>query len=261
MNDQSDLQAWLPAVVDAARAAGDAILAIYATDFDIDAKDDASPVTEADRRGEAIILERLRALTPEIPVIAEEEVAAGRAPDPGNGPFWLVDPLDGTREFVKRNGEFTVNIALVHGGQPVLGVVHVPARDRLYAAAGPGTATLSVDGAPAAPISARTAPPDGLTVLDSRSHRNAEAVAAFLADITVRETVNAGSSLKFCLIAEGLADLYPRFGPTSEWDTAAGHAVVDAAGGTVCEMDGSPLRYRGRPDFLNPFFIVRGAEA
>lgn len=255
-----DPQGWLPHAVEAARAAGAAILDIYETDFDVDAKTDASPVTEADRRGEAIILARLRALTPAIPVIAEEEVAAGRAPDPQGGPFWLVDPLDGTREFVKRNGEFTVNIALVDAGRPVLGVVHIPARDRLYAAAGPGSATLSIDGGPARPIAARRAPEDGLTVLDSRSHRNADAVAAFLADKVVRERIHAGSSLKFCLVAEGVADLYPRFGPTSEWDTAAGHALVDAAGGSVRCRDGSPLLYRGQPDFLNPFFIVRGRE-
>ena len=252
------LSKWLPHIIDAAREAGDAIMAVYRTDFDVDAKGDASPVTEADRRGERIILQHLRQGAPEVPVIAEEEVAAGRVPDVDGGAFWLVDPLDGTREFVKRNGDFTVNIALVENGRPALGIVYVPAQDRLFAGCGRGTAILSEGGDPPRPIAARTPPLDGLTVLDSRSHRNADQLDRFLADLPVRERIHAGSSLKFCLVATGEADIYPRFGPTSEWDTAAGQAVVEAAGGSVRRLDGTPLTYRGRPDFLNPFFVVRG---
>ncbi len=249
----------LPDVAALAMAAGRAIMAIYQTDFAVTAKDDRSPVTAADLAAEALILEGLAQLTPELPVVAEEVAAAGRLPagDPGQwGAFWLVDPLDGTKEFVKRNGEFTVNIALVVDGTPLLGVVHTPVRNWLHQGCGPGTASVVRDGGPARPIAVRPAPAQGLTVVASRSHR-AYGTEQYLASLKIDTVVAAGSSLKFCLGAEGQADLYPRLGPTCEWDTAAGHAVVLAAGGTVKTFDGDPLRY-GKPGFLNPFFVVKG---
>jgi 3'(2'), 5'-bisphosphate nucleotidase len=246
----------LTAIRDAALEAGEAILKIYHGDFDVRAKDDASPVTDADERAEEIILEALARITPEIPVVAEESVSAGRFPTDLGHAFWLVDPLDGTREFVERNDEFTVNIALIREGVPTLGVVYAPVPRHMYGAAGPGDAWLERDNGPRTPISVRAAPNDGLTVVVSRHHMD-RSTEEFLADFKVKERRPAGSSLKFCLVAEGAADLYPRFGPTCEWDTAAGDAVVRGAGGTVTTLDGAPLGY-GRPPFKNPGFVVRG---
>jgi 3'(2'), 5'-bisphosphate nucleotidase len=238
-----------------ARAAGDEILAVYATDFAVRDKDDASPVTEADERAEALILRELAALTPDVPVVSEEAAAAGRVPEAG-ARFWLVDPLDGTKEFVSRNGEFTVNIALVEGGRPVLGVVGVPALGRLYGGA-EGAGAFVEDEAGRREIACRPAPEEGLTIVSSRSHGDAGALEAFLAGRRVAASASAGSSLKFCLVAAGEADLYPRLGRTMEWDTAAGHAVVSAAGGRVSAVDGGELGY-GKPGFENPHFVVSG---
>jgi 3'(2'), 5'-bisphosphate nucleotidase len=238
-----------------ARAAGDEILAVYATDFEVRDKGDASPVTEADERAENLILRELVALTPEIPVVSEEAAAAGRIPEAGPR-FWLVDPLDGTKEFVSRNGEFTVNIALVEDGRPVLGVVGVPALGRLYGGAG-GEGAFVEDEAGRREIACRRAPDEGLTIVSSRSHGDAEALEAFLGGRAVAASVTAGSSLKFCLVASGEADLYPRLGRTMEWDTAAGHAVVSAAGGKVSAVSGGDLGY-GKPGFENPHFVVQG---
>lgn len=226
-----------------------------------DAKADGSPVTLADAKAEQIILPALAVLTPDIPVISEEAAAAGESPDFGDGPFWLVDPLDGTKEYLSRNGEFTVNIALVIDGAPVLGVVFAPALGRLYAgcgAPGPGAAVqwTAVEGTH--DIAVRQPPAAGLTVVGSRSHGEADKTAAFLSRFTVAETISCGSSLKFCQIAAGQADLYPRFGPTCLWDTAAGHAVLNAAGARVETADGQPLTYGPRPKFLNPEFIAYG---
>ncbi|MDH3236635.1 MAG: 3'(2'),5'-bisphosphate nucleotidase CysQ, partial [Alphaproteobacteria bacterium] len=221
--------------------------------------DDYSPVTDADRDADAIIAAGLRALTPDIPVITEEEVADGLAPTRIGTRFWLVDPLDGTREFIHHRDEFTVNIALIDAGAPVLGVVGVPARGILYASDGPGRATMCDDGGAHRPIAARTAPVDGISVTSSRSHANKDELAAFLKDKAVKETIVAGSSLKFCLIAEGKADLYPRFGPTMEWDTAAAHAVLAAAGGHVRTLDGIEFTY-GKPGFRNPHFVASGRD-
>lgn len=243
-------------LVTLALAAGAAIMDVYGAVFAIDTKDDASPVTDADRRAEAVIVAGLRELTPTLPVVAEEEVAAGAVPVVGDGPFWLVDPLDGTKEFIKRNGEFTVNIALVEGGQPTLGVVYAPALDLLYAGIARGTAMMAEGGARRA-ISAVPPPPEGLTVLASRSHADTDALDAFLAAYPVRNRISAGSSLKFCQIAAGNGHLYPRLGPTMEWDTAAGHAVLAAAGGRVTTLDGLDLVY-GKPGFRNPDFLACG---
>ena len=247
----------LPALEAVALLAGDAIMEIYRTGFAVERKDDDSPVTEADRRAEAIILPILAELFPGIPAVAEEEASAGRIPEIGDGPFWLIDPLDGTKEFIKRNGEFTVNIGLVAEGVPRAGVVFAPALSMLWSGAGPGTAgRVGADGV-RHPIQARPIPAQAPVVLGSRSHANAEAMAQFLAPLTDPVIEQAGSSIKFCRIAEGVADYYPRFGPTSEWDTAAGHAVLAAAGGRVEAIGAGMLGY-GKPGFLNPPFVARG---
>jgi 3'(2'), 5'-bisphosphate nucleotidase len=249
----------LESVTEIARRAGGVILQVYATDFAVRGKTDASPVTEADERAEALILEALARLTPDIPVVAEESVAAGQVPDIGNagGRFWLVDPLDGTKEFINRNGEFTVNIALIEDGAPVLGVVLAPALDRLFAGSR-STGAFLEDSASRRAIHCRAVPEIGLTVVASRSHGDAVALDALLAGRKVASLASAGSSLKLCLVAAGEADLYPRLGRTMEWDIAAGHAVLAAAGGSVRQLgDGQPLRY-GKPGFDNPHFIAAG---
>ena len=254
---QSHREQWLQALERIVRAAGDLIMEIYATDFAVAGKGDQSPVTEADERAEKLILPQLQALSPDIPIVAEESVAAGRVPEVGSL-FWLVDPLDGTKEFISRNGEFTVNIALVHEGQPVLGVVFAPALGRLYAGDRDRGAWLE-DAQGRRPIRVRAVPAEGLTVVASRSHGDAAALDAFLAGRKVAALANAGSSLKLCLVAAGEADLYPRLGRTMEWDIAAGHAVLSAAGGSVRDLKGQPLRY-GKPGFDNPHFAAAGMD-
>jgi len=251
----------LPAAIEA----GEAILGFYASGIRVETKEGGSPVTEADRAAEGIILRHLSAIAPEIPVIAEEEAAAGRVPETG-GTFFLVDPLDGTKEFIRRNGEFTVNIALVVDHAPAWGIVTVPVTGEAYfGTVGEGAFAARIeDGAAgaASPIAVRGVPAAGPTVLASRSHRSPE-TNAFIERVKAADIVSAGSSLKFCRIAAGAADLYPRLGPTMEWDTAAGDAVLRAAGGTVVTLDGAPLTYgkRGRAavaDFLNPSFLAAG---
>lgn len=248
----------LEAIVQLARRGAALVMAVYAGDFSVRCKDDASPVTEADERAEALIVAGLRELDPTIAVVAEEMAARGQA-DGAAARFWLVDPLDGTKEFVSRNGEFTVNIALIEGGQPVLGVVAVPARGLLYAGVQGHGAWVEDEARPGLrrAISVRPVPAEGLTVVASRSHGDAPALAAFLAGRPVARCIDAGSSLKLCLLADGLADLYPRLGRTMEWDIAAGHAVLAAAGGALCTLDGAPLRY-GKPGFENPHFVACG---
>ena len=243
----------LEQVMPVARAAGRAIMEVYGTDHAVNSKADQSPVTEADVRAEAIILAALRRLTPEIPIVAEEAVAAGEVPAVSDK-FWLVDPLDGTKEFISRNGEFTVNIALVHQGAPVMGVVFAPALNRLFAGAQVVGAFLE-DATGRRRIHCRSAPPEGLTVVASRSHGDAAALDAFLAGRKVASLVNSGSSLKLCLVAAGEADLYPRLGRTMEWDIAAGHAVLLAAGGRVTDISGRILAY-GKVGFENPHFVA-----
>lgn len=256
--DAAGLARLAEALIPVIREAGRAVMTVYDGDFAVQTKDDHSPVTDADGRAEAIILAALADLTPDIPVAAEESIAEGRIPMVGDEPFWLVDPLDGTKEFIKRNGEFTVNIGLVVDRRPVLGLVLAPAQDVLYLGHGPGTAwRLDADGAAA--IRCRRPGPEGLVVLASRSHGDGGALDAYLRRYPVASRANAGSSLKFCRLAEGAADLYPRLAPTCEWDTAAAHAVLLAAGGRVETEDGAPLGYAKRADFLNPHFIAFGA--
>lgn len=258
--DPEDRAALLAVLRLIAERAGKTVLAYYVEGADIEVrrKDDASPVTDADQAAEDFIVEALARLTPNIPVVAEEAMAAGREPDVAGGRFWLVDPLDGTKEFLSRNGEFTVNIALIESGRPVAGVVHAPALAMTWAGAGPGSATFSETDRPPMPIQARAIPPEGATVIASRRHGAGPELTRFLAGHAVKNRVTAGSSLKFCLVAAGRADLYPRFGRTMEWDTAAGHAVLLAAGGDVVRAeDGAPLTY-GKPGFENPHFVARG---
>ena len=244
-----------------AAAAGAVIMRHYREGAQPRFKDDLTPVTDADEEAEALILEALARDFPEIPVAAEEEVAAGRGCKPCDH-FFLVDPLDGTREFLKRNGEFTVNIAEVKNGVAVAGAVYAPAKNRLFfgGAGGafeiPQQPDVSLDLGSARAIKARAAADDGLVAVGSRSHQDSE-TEAFLARLTVKQFVVAGSSLKFCLVAAGEADIYARAGRTMEWDTAAGHAVVAAAGGSVKRWDGTPFLY-GKPGFENGAFVVRG---
>ena len=250
----------LHTIVDAALEAGAEIQAIYGAGCATDTKSDGSPVTEADHRAEAIILRRLAAAFPDVPVLAEEEAAAGRIPELGRR-FLLVDPLDGTRGFVDRNGEFTVNIALIEDGAPVAGVVYAPDGHALYYGARGEGAFRSLSGAAPEPIRPRAHPSAGLTAIASRSL--AEETKARLQHLSITEFVPSSSSLKFCLLAEGTADLYPRFGRTMEWDTGAGQAVLEAAGGRVMALEGAaeagPLSYGKIDDgFANPHFIAWG---
>ncbi len=246
--------------------AGEIILKYYARDHvDHERKSDDSPVTAADLDAERHILARLSATAPGIPVIAEEEAAAGRM-ERIAGRFFLVDPLDGTKEFLSRNGEFTVNIAEIENGKPVRGTVFAPAMGRLFIGEETrGAFELKTESGKRPDfsrlhrISARKAPEDGLVAVASRSHRDAK-TDEYLARFPVKDFVSAGSSLKFCLVAAGEADIYPRHGRTMEWDTAAGHAVLAAAGGTVTTVDGRPFLYgKVEEGFANSFFVARGA--
>jgi 3'(2'), 5'-bisphosphate nucleotidase len=263
-DDSEDLLAALKLI---AERAGKVILGYYvaAEEIEVRTKADASPVTAADEAAEDFILEALAKLTPEIPVVSEEAAEAGSLPEVSGGVFWLVDPLDGTKEFISRNGEFTVNIALIEDGVPVAGVVHAPALAMTWAGAKEagtpeaeaGRASFSETDHEAMAISARALPAEGAVVVASRRHGSGADLDEFLAGYKVKDTTSAGSSLKFCLVAAGKADLYPRFGRTMEWDTAAGHAVLRAAGGKVLTAEGVPLLY-GKPGFENPHFIAYG---
>lgn len=239
------------------------VMDVYASDFAALSKDDRSPVTEADTRAEEVILTALSHIMPGVPVLAEESFSAGFRPDIGSE-FLLVDPVDGTKEFINRNGEFTINIALVCNRIPVVGAVYAPALEQLYlggasAFAGKARAGSTWDEGAGMPIRVRALPEAGRTAVMSRSHAD-EATRSFAEREGVTHTVSAGSSLKFCLVAEGKADLYPRFGPTMEWDTGAGHAVLSAAGGSVTCPDGSAFIYaKQETGYLNGAFVARGA--
>ncbi len=250
-----DLSVLLERLLPVLDEAASATLAYYGGTVDTRYKADRSPVTAADEAAEGIILKALAQITPDIPVVAEERAAAGLLPEVGEGPFWLVDPLDGTKEFLSRNGEFTVNIGLIERSRPVLGLVSAPALGAAWLAAAGRGAFRRQDGT-LSQISVRPADRAHLVAVASRSHRD-EATERWLAAHGIRETIAAGSSLKFCTIAEGRADVYPRFGPTMEWDTAAGQAVLEIAGGRVVTTGGAPLLY-GKQDFRNPGFIAYG---
>jgi 3'(2'), 5'-bisphosphate nucleotidase len=241
-----------------ARAAGREILEVYAQEGSAPTlKADASPLTAADLRSHRLIVSALAALTPGVPVLSEEAARPPYAERACWARYWLVDPLDGTREFLSRNGEFTVNIALIEAHAPVLGVVHVPVSDTTYRGFPGEGAWRQVGDAPARPVRVAARAADPVRVVGSRSHRG-DSLEGFLARLGAHALREAGSSLKLCMIAEGAADVYPRLGPTSEWDTAAAHAVVVAAGGTVVQLDGEPLRYNTRDSLLNPSFVAYG---
>jgi len=241
-------------VNDIAVAAGQEILTIYQRDFQVDTKDDNSPVTEADIAANDIIVASLGTITPDIPILSEEGTSIAWDERKKWQTFWLVDPLDGTKEFIKRNGEFTVNIALIHNQQPILGVVYAPVLDKLYYTNSEGAFLLHAG--KTVKLSALAMPDDeAVKVVGSRSHASPE-MALYLARFKETDIIPVGSSLKFCLIAEGSAHCYPRLGPTCWWDTGAGHAVACAAGAKVVQLDGSPLLYNHQESVLNPFFVV-----
>ncbi len=253
----------LPAVI----AAGRIQMAYYQNGVVVENKADASPVTAADQEAEVILVAAIQAAMPGVPVVAEESAAAGHTPETADL-FFLVDPLDGTREFIKKNGDFTINIGLVQTCVPVFGIIYAPALNQLFVTVGPNEAVeahlppassaLSLDELDLRPLNARKPPANGLVALESRSHRSPE-TTEFLATLPISAVQPAGSSLKFCLIARGEADLYPRIGATCEWDTAAGHAILNAAGGKVVQVDGSPFVYgKSGSKFLNPHFVAWG---
>lgn len=237
-----------------ARDAGEKILAVYQNDFEIQIKSDFSPLTEADLAAHQIIAAGLKELTPDIPVLSEEDADISWTTRKCWDLYWLVDPLDGTKEFINRNGEFTVNIALIKSGRPLLSVVYAPVLDKLYFT-DKQYAYLTTANVPKRRLQVKKTV-DKLKIVGSRSHPSPE-LAGYLKKLPDYEIVAVGSSLKFCLIAEGLADLYPRLGPTMEWDTAAGHCIAEKAGAIVCKLDGQPLRYNQQESLLNPYFEVK----
>ena len=246
-------------LLDICREAGSAIMDVYRGDIQVDTKQDQSPLTDADRASHDIIVKRLRENFPEIPILSEEGRDISFEARSCWEQFWLVDPLDGTKEFIKKNGEFTVNIALIEENRPVLGVIYVPAKNLLYWGGEEQPAMLQTGFAPPRPIQARKVDSqEGLTVVMSRSHPSPE-LQDYLTGICIAEKLPVGSSLKFCVIAEGRADLYPRLGSTMEWDIAAGHAILEAAGGQVRKVDGGRLAYNKR-DLLNPHFVASGRK-
>lgn len=253
----ADLRGYLNAVTDIALAAGRRILEIYNSEFTVSDKEDGSPVTAADQAAQDVIVRGLTQLAPNIPVLAEESADVGYEQRRSWSRFWLVDPLDGTKEFIKRNGEFTVNIALIENNAPVLGVVHVPVKEITYSACRGSGAFKRHDGADWITLQARhydgRRPP---CVVASRSHAD-KSQHDYLERLGNHELVSMGSSLKFCLVAEGVADVYPRLGPTMEWDTAAAQCVVEQAGGRVVASDGQPLRYN-KPSLKNPWIVTSG---
>ena len=248
---------YLEAVREIAHAAGRRILDVYEREFKVEHKEDRSPLTDADRAAHEIITTQLEALTPDIPVLSEESAAVNYDTRAGWKRFWLVDPLDGTKEFINRNGEFTVNIALIDGNRPVLGVVYVPVPAlTYYACAGQGAYKQKGECA-IQPTRVRRFAGGKPIVVASRSHAGPE-TEAFLRNLGEHDVVSMGSALKLCLVAEGAADVYPRLGPTMEWDTAAAQCVVEAAGGRVTDLHRQPLVYN-KPSLLNPWFLVSAA--
>ena len=247
-------------LLDIAREAGRAILAVYHQDFSVEHKADESPLTAADLASHRVIVQRLGEIDPSIPVLSEEGADIPFEQRRAWPRYWLIDPLDGTREFVKRNGEFTVNIALIDEGRAVAGVVHVPVSGISYVGQlNEGAWKIDADDK-SQPIQVNKKRPRTLRVAGSRSHAG-DSLKRFLDRVGDHEIVSMGSSLKLCLVAEGAADIYPRLGPTSEWDTAAAQAVVEAAGGSVTDTQLQPLRYNTKESLLNPHFLVFGDQS
>jgi len=251
-----DLLAQARKLIPVAEAAGRIELEYFRGGADVMDKHDGSPVTLADQEAEKLIAAKLQELFPGIPMVGEEAVSAGIIPDISGGTFWLVDPLDGTKEFITGSGDFTVNIALLVNFIPVMGIIYAPVTDELYYGADT-QAFMRLPGKPEQKISVREIPAEGLTVVASKRHGDPAQLEDFLRGKKVAQTIGRSSSLKFCSLAAGQADLYPRFGPTCEWDTAAGDAILRAAGGQVTTLDGQPLSYgkTGRK-FLNPAFLA-----
>lgn len=262
MNIENDeLAGLLESVAALALKAGNEILAVYnSEEFSIQEKDDKSPLTAADLASHHAIVNGLTALTADIPVLSEESASLPFSERSSWQRYWLVDPLDGTREFIKRNGEFTVNIALIDAGVPVLSVVHVPVSGISYLACKGQGAFKQEPGGERQPITVRKLADGPLMVVGSRSHRG-DSLISFLEKLGEHDMVGMGSSLKLCLVAEGAADIYPRLGPTSEWDTAAAQCVVEQAGGFVTDTEMKPLRYNTKDSLLNPFFLVFGDDS
>lgn len=260
--DQDIDKKWLPQIMQIAREAGDAIMQVYRGEIDVQRKDDNSPLTMADLAAHTLIEARLKQMTPELPILSEESASIPYDERRRWTRYWLVDPLDGTREFIKRNDEFTVNIALIDEGRVVMGVVYAPALDMLYFAAQGFGAFRQARAEAATRISARPLDTTSLIIAGSRSHAG-ERMQSFLQRVgeklSTPKSISLGSSLKICLVAEGSADLYPRLGLTSEWDTAAAQCVLEQAGGHLLEWNGSPLRYNGKDSLLNPEFLACGA--
>jgi 3'(2'), 5'-bisphosphate nucleotidase len=252
------MKSFIDPVVKLAIEAGQAILKVYSSEFEVQSKDDDSPLTKADLASHHRIVAGLEALTPGMPIISEESGLPDFAERSSWDRYWLIDPLDGTKEFVNRNGEFTVNIALIDNHKPVFGVVHVPVQNKTYIGCeGFGAECRDGNGdTRRIAVSQKSASP--VRVVGSRSHRGAS-LDAYLQQLGECDMVPMGSSLKFCVVAEGGADIYPRLGPTSEWDTAAAQAVVEQAGGSVVTLDGKAMKYNTKADILNPFFFVIGA--
>jgi 3'(2'), 5'-bisphosphate nucleotidase len=256
-----DCQQFLPTLIKSALNAGAAIMDVYKSDFVVRHKNDDSPVTIADERAEDIINAAISDFEEPIPVIGEEGVAKGHVPDISGGLFFLVDPLDGTKNFIRKGTDFTVNIGLIENNTPIMGIIYVPYSDVLYYGI-VGDAAYKINdasspGAGKVAITTRKTDPDNIVILASHAHLNDE-TRKWLDHYPGAEQLGVGSSLKFCLLAEGKADLYPRLGPTCEWDTAAGQAILMAAGGDVLGPDGESFSYRKRPDFLNTYFFARG---
>ncbi len=254
-----ELQQFIEPVVELAIKAGGAILEVYATDFDVQHKADLSPLTQADMASHNVIDQGLKALTPDIPVLSEESGLPDFAERSQWDKYWIVYRLDGTKDFVNRNGEFTVNIALIENNRSVFGVVHVPVKNKTYIGCASYGAELRAEGAGPAKINVANKTAQPARVVGSRSHRGTS-LDGFLERLGKYEMHPMGSSLKFCLVAEGAADIYPRLGPTSEWDTAAAQAVVEQAGGSVITLDGKPLSYNSKAEILNPQFLVIGPD-
>ena len=252
----ADMLELAQAAADIAKEAAEKIMEVYGTDFEVRKKTDRTPLTRADMCSHNVICNRLAGLTPAIPVLSEESAHIPYTTRKCWDEYWLVDPLDGTREFIKRNGEFTVNIALIRDGYPVLGVIYAPVKDLCYYAAGDEGAYKQRNGAADIRLSTKTSKPDELVIAGSRSHGNERQQAFFRKMGAQAETIAIGSSLKFCLVAEGVADIYVRFGPTSEWDSAAGQCLVEEAGGRVTDTGFTRMRYNAKESLLNPDFLV-----
>ncbi len=252
------MKSLIDPIVELAIDAGQAILEVYASDFEVQSKQDDSPLTQADMASHHCIVAGLEALTPGMPIISEESGLPDFEERSSWERYWLIDPLDGTKEFVNRNGEFTVNIALIDNHKPVFGVVHVPVQDKTYVGCEGFGAERRDGNGETRRIQVSPASTDPVRVVGSRSHRGAS-LDSYLESLGECDMIPMGSSLKFCVIAEGGADLYPRLGLTSEWDTAAAQAVVEQAGGSVVTLDGKAMKYNAKEDILNPYFFVIGA--